>query len=165
MKKKWIDAHLDTAHRYSQLSYARRLKVGAIIVKEHKIISIGYNGTPEGWDNNCEDEEVVLLTSQEHGQKLLSEGWQVNWLDNKASRLVTKAIVLHGEENAIIKLAKTSGDADGATLFCTHSCCLHCAKLIYGAGIKEMYFRQVYRNTEGVDFLKQCGINVEQISK
>lgn len=138
MKEKWIKAYMDVAHRFAQLSSARRLNVGAIIVKDDKIISIGYNGTPAGWDNNCEEE--------------MPDG-----------SLVTKKEVLHGEENAIVKLAKTNGNAQGATMFCTHSPCIHCSKLIHGSGISKVFYKTIYRNDDGIQFLKKCGIDVISI--
>ena len=142
MKQKWIDAFMDTAERFAQLSSAKRLQVGAVVVQENRIISIGYNGTPAGWDNNCE--EVVLLSD-----------------DTVTTR--TKDEVIHAEANAISKLARDGESGNGADLFCTHAPCIHCAKLIYGAGIKKVYYRATYRDTIGVDFLEKCGIEVEKV--
>lgn len=133
MKQKWIDAYMDTAERFAQLSSAVRLKVGAVVVKDHRIISIGYNGMPAGWSNVCEDENFK-----------------------------TKDEVIHAEANAILKLAKSNDGGDGASLFCTHAPCVQCAKLIYGAGINTVYYREAYRDTKGVEFLEQCNIKVEQ---
>ena len=133
MKQKWIDAYMDTAERFSQLSSAVRLKVGAVVVKDHRIISIGYNGMPAGWTNVCEDENFK-----------------------------TKDEVIHAEANAILKLAKSHDGGDGASLFCTHAPCVHCAKLIYGAGINTVYYREAYRDTSGIEFLEKCGIDVHQ---
>ena len=116
MKQKWIDAFMDTAERFAQLSSAKRQQVGAVVVKDNRIISIGYNGMPSGWTNECE--EMI------HGED-----------DTVYSR--TKDEVIHAEANAIIKLAKSGDRGDGADLFCTHAPCIHCAKLIYGAGIKK----------------------------
>lgn len=131
MKQKWIDAYMDTAERFAQLSSAVRLQVGAVVVKDHRIISIGYNGMPAGWSNVCEDENFK-----------------------------TKDEVIHAEANAILKLAKSTDGGDGADLFCTHAPCIDCAKLIYGAGIKNVYYRDHYRNDDGLKFLEKCGINV-----
>lgn len=133
MKAKWIDAYMDVAQRFAELSSAKRLQVGAVVVKDHRITSIGYNGTPTGWDNKCEGEDGL-----------------------------TKAEVIHAEANAIIKLARDGESGVGATLFCTHAPCIHCAKLIYGAGIGKVFYRDVYRDTLGVDFLEKCGIDVER---
>lgn len=129
---------MKTAYNYAACSYAKRRKVGAIVVKSDRILSIGYNGTPEGWPNECEDE--------------LPDG-----------TLVTKPEVLHAERNALDKLAKDSGGADGAALFVTLSPCLECAKSIYMSGIKEVYYAEEYRLLDGVEFLKKCGIKVEKI--
>lgn len=136
MKQKWIDAFMDTAERFAQLSSAVKLKVGSVVVKDNRIISIGYNGTPSGWDNVCEHEGV----------------------DN----LITKDEVIHAEANAITKLARDGESGAGSTLFCTHAPCVQCAKLIYGAGITSVYYRNQYRNSDGLEFLEKCKINVKK---
>lgn len=142
MKKKWIDAFMDTAERFAQLSSAKRLKVGSVVVKDNRIISIGYNGTPAGWDNNCE--EVILYSD-----------------DTVSTR--TKDEVIHAEANAVSKLARDGESGNGASLFCTHAPCIHCAKLIYGAGITKVYYRDTYRDTIGLEFLEKCNIEVEKV--
>jgi dCMP deaminase len=142
MKKKWIDAFMDTAARFAQLSSAKRLQVGAVVVQDNRIISIGYNGTPAGWDNTCEEE-------------VIDDRWYVT---NK-----TKPEVIHAEANAISKLARDGERGLGADLFCTHAPCIECAKLVYGAGIKKMYYRHSYRDTAGIDFLQKCGVEVEHV--
>lgn len=142
MKQKWIDAYMDTAERFAQLSSAKRLKVGAVVVKDHRIISIGYNGTPSGWDNACEDEVY-----EEDGFHVI---------------MTTKDEVIHAEANAILKLAKSNEGGDGAVLFCTHAPCVDCAKLIYGSGINKVYYRNQYRDSSGLDFLNKCEVEVEQ---
>ena len=141
MKQKWIDAYMNTAERFAQLSSAKRLKVGAVVVKDHRIISIGYNGTPSGWDNACEN--VVQLSDDTVTTK-------------------TKDEVIHAEANAILKLAKSNEGGDGAVLFCTHAPCVECAKLIYGSGINKVYYRNQYRDSSGLDFLNKCAVEVEQ---
>lgn len=141
MKQKFIDLYMDIARRVSELSYARRLHVGAVIVKDDTVISYGYNGMPAGWDNNCEDILVDGITSQ----------------------LKTKPEVLHAESNAIAKLAKSSNSGLGADMFITHSPCLDCAKLIYQSGIKRVWFGENYRKDNGIQFLKQSGVEVAQI--
>jgi dCMP deaminase len=140
MKQKFIDAYMDVAKRFAQLSSAKRLQVGAIIVKDDRIISIGYNGMPAGWTNECEDYFGLDLKGNE--------------------TLVTKPEVIHAEANAIAKLAKSSESGDGATMFLTHAPCIHCAKQIYTAGIKKVYFGEPYRDESGVAFLMKCGVNV-----
>ena len=142
MKEKFKRAYMRTAQTFAELSSARRLKVGAIIVKDDRIISIGYNGMPAGWDNNCEDE-----TRYEDGSVILK----------------TKSEVLHAESNAIAKLARSNESGDGADLFITHSPCIECAKLIYQTGVLRTYFCLQYRNSAGIDFLLKSGVQVEQV--
>ena len=139
MKQKFIDAYMDVAKRFAQLSSAKRLQVGAIVVKDDRIISIGYNGMPSGWTNECET---------------------VFYDENGDERLKTKDEVIHAEANAIAKLAKSSESGDGATMFLTHAPCIHCAKQIYTAGIKKVYFGEPYRDESGVAFLMKCGVSV-----
>ena len=133
---------MDVAERTSKLSYAIRLKVGAIIVKDDRIISIGYNGMPSGWDNNCEFEDKNPQT--------------------QIIELVTRKEVLHAESNCLAKLAKSNESGMGATLFITHAPCIECAKLIYQSGINSIYYRNAYRSDDGIDFLNKSGVNVTQ---
>ena len=157
MKQKWIDAYMDTAERFAELSSARRLHVGAVVVKDDRIISIGYNGMPSGWDNNCED-KIYCEDGDYSEQQLPKESNQ--WIKYK---LVTKPEVLHAETNAIAKLAKSTESGMGATMFITHAPCLDCAKLIYQSGISSVLYRNSYRSNDGVDFLESCKINVKKI--
>lgn len=147
MKPKLKSAYMRTAETFAELSHARRLQVGAIVVKNDRIISIGYNGMPAGWDNNCEDE--VVIEQDEKFVKILK----------------TKPEVLHAERNALDKLAKGNEGGLGSTMFITHAPCLECAKSIYGAGISHVFYRDSYRNSDGVLFLEKSGITVEQIEK
>ena len=135
MKDKHKQAHMKSAFNYAECSTATRLQVGCVIVKDNRIISIGYNGMPSGWTNECET-------------------------DNN----VTKPEVLHAESNAICKLARSSENGTGATAFVTHQPCMDCAKLLYQSGITEVYYVHEYRLTHGVDFLEKCGIKVERIA-
>ena len=135
---------MKTAETFAELSHARRLHVGAIVVKDDRIISIGYNGMPAGWDNNCEDE-------------LHQPVGRVN--------LVTKPEVLHAETNAIAKLAKSNESGLGASMFITHAPCLDCAKLIYQSGISSVLYRDAYRDTSGITFLEKSGIEVTQVEE
>ena len=144
MKDKFINAYMNVAERFSELSSARRLHVGAIVVKDDRIISIGYNGMPSGWDNNCENEFV-----NEIGELILK----------------SKPEVLHAESNAIAKLAKSNESGDGAVLFVTHSPCLDCAKLIFQSGICGVFYRDNYRSTDGTAFLERSGVKVTQVKK
>jgi dCMP deaminase len=143
MKQKFIDAYMDVAERFSQLSSAVRLKVGAIVVKDDRIISIGYNGMPSGWDNCCEDETYD------------EDGFHIT--------LKTKPEVLHEEANALMKLAGSHESGKDATLFCTHTPCIDCAKLIYQAGITTVYYKNDYRSTQGVEFLTRSDIEVVKV--
>ena len=123
---------MDVAERFAKLSHARRLQVGAIVVKDDRIISIGYNGMPSGWDNDCE-------------------------VNGK-----TKPEVLHAEANALMKLAKSTESSEDAVLFITHFPCIECAKLIYQAGISKVYYGQFYEASKGAgdSFLKKAGIEL-----
>ena len=125
---------MKVAETYASLSSAKRLQVGAIVVKDNRVISIGYNGMPGGWDNICEDE------------------------NNKS-----KPEVLHAETNAIAKLARSNESGLGAAMFVTHAPCLDCAKLIYQSGISKVYYRNTYRESFGIDFLEKSSIDVVQI--
>ena len=170
MKEKFKKAFMECAEIFSGLSHARRLRVGAIVVKDDRIISIGYNGMPAGWDNNCEDKEFMdggaggWLNPDE-----IEERWPlVETSDEDDSyigryRLKTKPEVLHAERNALDKLARGGEGGLDAALFVTHSPCLECAKSIYGAGIKEVFYKEDYRSNDGVEFLKKSGITVEKI--
>lgn len=149
MKEKLLQAFMKTAEVFAGLSSARRLHVGAIVVKDDRIISIGYNGMPSGWDNNCEDEVVVAVVDGVP-QKEIKE-------------LKTKPEVLHAETNAIAKLAKSTESGSGATLFVTHAPCLDCAKLVYQSGINSVYYRNSYRSEDGIQFLEKCNVKVTKI--
>jgi len=142
MKQKWIDAFMDTAERFAQLSSAKRLQVGAVVVKDNRIISIGYNGMPSGWTNECE--HIV-----QHSDDTVTT--------------VTKDEVIHAEANAILKLARDGESGYGSSLFCTHAPCIHCAKLIHGAGIDKVYYRESYRDDNGLAFLQACDIEVQKV--
>lgn len=138
MKEKFKRAYMQTAQTFAELSSAQRLKVGAIVVKDDRIISIGYNGMPAGWSNVCED---------------VSED----------GTLKTKPEVLHAESNAIAKLAKSNESGDGASLFVTHSPCLECAKLIYQTGIRRVFYGKEYRDNAGLTFLQASGVELDQV--
>jgi len=138
MKEKFKRAYMQTAQTFAELSSAQRLHVGAIVVKDDRIISIGYNGMPAGWSNVCED--------------ITEEG-----------DLKTKSEVLHAETNAIAKLARSNESGLGADLFVTHSPCLECAKLIFQACIKKVFFGKDYRDDSGIKFLVQSGVIVEKL--
>ena len=121
----------------AERSYAKRLKVGCVIVKNHSIISVGWNGMPTGYDNCCEME-----------------------VDGK---LVTRPEVQHAELNAIAKLAENGYSSKDAAIFITHSPCIHCALLIQKCGISQVFYHELYRSREGLDFLERAGIKVTQL--
>jgi dCMP deaminase len=133
---KYDKAYLRIAAEWSKLSYCKRKQVGAIIVRDRMIISDGYNGTPSGFDNCCEDNEGLT-----------------NWY------------VLHAEANAILKVARSTQTCEGATLYITLSPCKECSKLIHQSGIKRVVYQNGYRDTSGVDFLEKAGVIVEQIEQ
>jgi dCMP deaminase len=170
MKQKLKDAYMKTAETFAELSYARRLHVGAIIVKDDRIISIGYNGMPAGWDNNCEN--IVWdtgaggwLDPEEFNAQYPLEAWHEEAGRNVRHGLKTKPEVLHAETNAIAKLAKSNESGMGATMFITHAPCLDCAKLIYQSGIGSVLYRNAYRDTSGITFLEKSGVAVNQIKE
>ena len=142
MNDKYISLYMDIADRVSQMSVARRLMVGSVIVKNNSILSYGWNGMPSGWDNNCEDE--------------------IRYPDAHGITLKTKPEVLHSESNSLAKVAKSTESSDGATMFCTHAPCMQCAKLIYQSGIKSLYYRTQYRDTAGIEFLTRSNVDVHQ---
>ncbi len=127
--------YLRMAGIWAENSYCQRRQVGAIIVKDKMIISDGYNGTPSGFENVCENEDGL-----------------------------TKPYVLHAEANAITKIARSGNNSDGATLYVTDSPCIECAKLIIQAGIKRVIYSREYRLTDGIDLLRRAGIDVEYLS-
>lgn len=129
-------AYLRMATSWAKLSHCSRKQVGALIVKDDMIISDGYNGTPSGFDNCCED-----------------NNGETHWY------------VLHAEANAILKVAKSTNDARGATLYLTLSPCKDCSKLILQAGIERVVFVKKYKDSEGVDFLEAAGVQIEQIKE
>ncbi len=133
---KFDRSYLEMAAIWARNSYCKRRQVGALIVKDRMIISDGYNGTPAGFENVCEDENGV-----------------------------TKAYVLHAEANAITKVSKSGNSSDGATLYVTASPCVECAKLIIQAGIKRVVYSDEYRLTDGIDLLRRAGIECEKVEK
>ncbi|MFP9098775.1 deoxycytidylate deaminase [Flavobacterium sp. RHBU_24] len=133
---KYDRAYLRIAREWGQLSYCKRKKVGAIIVKDRMIISDGYNGTPSGFENCCEDDDNV-----------------------------TKWYVLHAEANAILKVARSTQSCEGATLYITMSPCKDCSKLIHQAGIKRVVFQNAYKDNSGIEFLEKAGVEVVCITE
>jgi len=161
MKQKFVNAYMDVAHRFAQLSTAKRLQVGAIIVKDDRIISIGYNGMPSGWTNECEHEQHTYDSRDIQNDP----SWARDTERGGFSRLKTKPEVIHAEANAIAKLAKGPEGGLDSIMFLTHSPCIDCAKQIYTAGIKEVYYDVAYRDSSGIEFLRKCGILVHEYGK
>lgn len=151
MKPKFIQAYMEVAKIFAHLSSAKRLHVGAIVVKDDRIISIGYNGMPSGWDNECEELAVNVVGVAKDGKDIVEP------------YLKSKPEVLHAETNALAKLARSSESGEGATMFITHAPCLNCAKLIYQSGISTVYYDTEYRATEGVEFLEKSGVAVLKV--
>jgi dCMP deaminase len=166
MRQKFIDSFMSTAETFANLSTAEKLKVGCIIVKDDRIISIGYNGTPSGWDNVCEEKDWCSaggwLSPEEIEERWPYEGTYLDANGNEMQgryRLVTKPEVLHAEMNALMKLAKSNESGLGATMFITHAPCLNCAKCVYQAGISKVYYRNNYRSDDGLKFLNKCNVD------
>lgn len=169
MNTRFQNLYMDFARRVSEMSRAERLRVGCVIVKDDTVV-YGYNGTPAGWDNACEVKEWCRaggwLAPEEIESQWPYEGTYTDVDGNIMHgryRLKSKPDVLHAESNALMKMARGSVPAYGADLFVTHSPCLECAKMIYQAGIKRVYFSTAYRDPAGIDFLTKSGISVDQI--
>ena len=143
IKEKYLSAYMQTAKIFAELSSAKRKHVGAVVVKDDRIISIGYNGMPSGWDNNCE-----VITHTDFTGTVVTK---------------TKPEVLHAESNAIAKLAKSTESGDGASMFITCAPCMDCAKMIFQSGIKEVFYGEDYRDDAGISFLNKCGLSIRQI--
>jgi len=156
--------YMQVAYQFAKLSYAERRKVGCVIVKDKQVISFGYNGTPHGFENECESIETTGWDFPEHAELLEENGWTLS-TDNLccAHRSVTKREVLHAESNAIMKVAKSTMSCEGADLYTTTCPCFDCAKLIIQAGIKKVYYTEDYRDMSGVELLERAGIEVEQV--
>lgn len=148
-------AHMETAEVYARLSKAKKLKVGAIVVKDNRVVSIGYNGTPVGWDNTCEDE---IHTVEECYIDMGGPSFPIGSVSYK-----TRPEVIHAEANAIAKLARSSESGLNASMYISHAPCYECAKLIHNAGISKVFYRKHYRNEDGLNFLSKCNIEVEKI--
>ena len=141
MQKKFAKAYMAIAHTFADLSYSKKLTVGCIIVKDRRIISTGYNGMPAGWTNNCEE---PIYEEGDHDPNIYYR---------------TKDEVLHAESNALMKVAASTESSEGADLFCTHTPCIECAKLVVQAGIRNVYIENRYESAKG------CGLNFLKTSR
>lgn len=169
MKQKFIDLYMAWAERTAQLSHAKRLQVGAVVVKDDSVISYGYNGMPGGWDNNCEDRVYDTgaggwVSPEEFESMYPYTEWNEDAEEEYRYGLKTKPEVLHAESNAIAKLAKSTSSGNGANIFITHAPCIDCAKLIYQSGINSVYYRSAYRDTSGIEFLEKSGVAVKKVT-
>ena len=163
MKQKMIEYYMKVAEDTASLSYGKRLKVGSIIVNNDRIISIGYNGSIAGESNELEYE---IFCPTEIYESLSSEEklrYSYDPIKDIYVGLQTKPDVIHAEKNAILKLTKSTESSAGSTLFVTTAPCLDCSTLILLSGIKEVFYRNLYRNSNGVDFLRKHNIKVQQI--
>ena len=147
MKDKFKQVYMNVAKEFAALSQSRKLNVGAILVKDNRILSVGYNGTPVGWDNDCED-------------KIVEEGEYEAVVSYK-----TKPEVIHAESNAILKVAASTESSEGAEMFCTHTPCIDCAKAIHQAGIAKVIVEEKYEAGRGTgeEFLHMCGVDIEYL--
>jgi dCMP deaminase len=141
MKEKYFNMYMCMAEAVSQQSCAVRKKVGCVIVSPQDLVTYGWNGKPSGWDNNCENQTRI-----------------------SPPEYVTQQEVLHAESNALMKAAREGFALKGGVMFVTCSPCFDCAKLIHQAGIKEVFYKEVYRSTDGIEFLRKCGIEVKQLN-
>jgi dCMP deaminase len=155
-QNKLDERYLAMAREWSKMSHAKRKKVGCLIVKDEQIISDGYNGTPSGFNNDCE--EVFYTCDERDFYK--DQEWELDKGKEKFLKLKTKPEVLHAESNALMKLARSTNSSEGATIYCTYSPCFDCAKLIVQSGVKRFVYNETYRNTEGLDLLKKAGVEI-----
>jgi dCMP deaminase len=178
MKQKYIDYYMDVAERTGKLSHAIRRQVGAVIVKDNRILSYGYNGMPTGWDNECEYKEYMSIDAGGWlAPEEIHERWPLTeeqirhteagepWEYTARYKLVTKDEVLHAESNAIAKVSGSTESSENATLFVTTAPCIHCAKMIFQSGIKNVFYRDSYRDESGIEFLTKGGVSVTKYEK
>ena len=156
--------YMQNAYQFAELSYAERRKVGCVIVKDHQVISFGYNGTPHGFDNECEETDTRYYENPDLAVDLADQGYECNNGVCWKHGATTKPEVLHAESNAIMKVAKSTMSCNGAELYTTTCPCFGCAKLIIQAGISKVYYTETYRDMGGVELLGKAGIIVEQIT-
>ena len=171
MNDRMKNFYMGIAKECAKMSRAVRLQVGCVVVKNNNILSFSWNGTPSGWENNCENKVWDPGAGGWISPEEMLEQYPYEEYHPEAERVVryglkTKPEVLHAERNALDKLAKEGGvGGNGAVMFITHAPCLECSKSIYGAGIKEVFYKEQYRSTEGIEFLKKCGVKIDQIDK
>lgn len=161
-----LNYYMQVAELTADLSRAKRQQVGAIVVKQDRIISIGFNGTPSGWDNECETRQYMQDAGGWLAAEEIAEQWPHIDHDQGRYRLITKPEVLHAEANALMKLASSTESGEGATMFCTHAPCMECAKMVYQAGISELYYRNEYISSKpgGLEFLHKTHMKITHLS-
>lgn len=153
--------YMQMAYQIAKLSYAKRRRVGCVIVKDTQIISTGYNGTPYNFDNDCEEIQTRYVDNPDHMLILTEKGYDCD--RGCCSKEVTKREVLHAESNALAKISKSTLSSEGADLYTTTCPCFDCAKLIIQSGIQRVYFSEDYRDMSGVELLKSAGIEVKEV--
>jgi dCMP deaminase len=153
--------YMQMAYQIAKLSYAKRKRVGCIIVKDNQVISTGYNGTPHGFNNECEEVQTREIENKNHKKVLEEKGYDCE--DSCCSKEVTKREVLHAESNALAKVSKSTLSSEGADMYITMSPCFDCAKLIIQSGIKKVFYSESYRDTSGIDILEEAGIEVKEV--
>ena len=162
MKQRMTEFYMKLAEQCATMSRAAKMQVGAVIVKNENVISFSWNGTPTGWDNECEVKDYWDSSQEDlHYDELETLYPHVD--EYGRYRLVTRSEVIHAERNAIDKLARSHESGLGAALFVTHAPCIECAKSIYSAGIVQVFYRNEYKNNNGLDFLRRCGVEVSKI--
>jgi dCMP deaminase len=155
--------YMQTAYQFAKLSYAKRRKVGCVIVKDKQLISFGYNGMPHGFDNQCEEIETIYYENPDTALELIEDhGYSCD--SGCCTRDRTRREVLHAESNAIMKVAKSTMSCEGAELYTTTCPCFDCSKLIIQAGISKVYYSEEYRDMSGVELLKKANIEVEYLN-
>ena len=153
--------YMQMAYQIAKLSYAKRRRVGCIIVKDTQIISTGYNSTPHDFDNECEEDQVRVVENKNHKQILEEKGYDCD--DGCCSKNVTKREVLHAESNALAKVSKSTLSSEGADMYITTCPCFDCAKLIIQSGIARVFYSEDYRDMSGIALLEQAGIEVKEV--
>ena len=161
-RKKFDELFMNVANEHSKMSHAVRAKVGAVVTKDERIVSCGWNGTPTGFDNSCEITEYVGKNEQIESPAVMKK-LDFTETDNGWVRLKTKPEVVHAEINALLFAARNGTPLEGSTLYTTCAPCIDCAKAIYQAGVKKVIYGHDYKDSSPLDFLKKCGIEVQKL--
>jgi len=164
------EVYMDVAYQFAKLSYASRRKVGCVIVKDNQLVSFGYNGTPKGFDNQCEDiQEIKVNASYATTPEVVNDLEDSGFIcvDDCCTKTesTTKREVLHAESNALTKIAKSTMSSEGADLYTTTSPCFECSKLIIQSGIKRVFYSEEYRDIEGLQLLNKAHVDVIRLNR